>query len=334
MASWYSYNRLLSYNIFMNMVMSPRGNGKSYGAKKIIIENYLKNRKQSVYVRRTKTELDGMKDKYWDDIAMNYPDLEFSVKGYQGFINGDLVLHFIPLSTSSQRKSDAFPHVTHMFFDEYVITKTGHTHYLRNEMVLLLDLIETVFRKRTDSKVILMSNAVSYVNPLFDYYGIEPNPKLRFQRFHNKSILLELFTDSVFIQEKLETPFGKLIANTPYGNYAINNEVLEDTKDFLRRKKGVGYWCYMCEIKTLKYPVACWIDSVTKDVYIDDKIDSHNDTRFTILVEDSEEGYLNIKNYRHQYPLKTIRQAFNEGKLFYKNQSIKKHVGENIIRYI
>lgn len=334
MSNWYSYNNLLSYNIFMNIVMSPRGNGKSYGAKKLIIENYLKRGKQSVYIRRTKTELDGIKDKYWHDIMHEYPDLEFTVKGYEGYINGDLVLHFIPLSTSSDRKSDAFPNVTMMFFDEYVITTTRHKQYLKNEMTLLFDIIETVFRKRTDSKVILMSNAVSYVNPLFDLYNIEPNPDLRFQRFHNKSILLELFTDEQFIKEKLETPFGKLIAGTNYGNYAISNEVLEDTKDFLRRKKGIGYWCYMCEIKTLNYPVACWIDTITKDVYIDDKMDKQNPNKYTVLISDSEEGYLNIKNYRYMHPLKTIRNAFNDGKLYFKNQSIKKHVEQNIIRYI
>ena len=36
---WYSPNRLLSHNAFINFVMSPRGNGKSYSAKKLIIKN-------------------------------------------------------------------------------------------------------------------------------------------------------------------------------------------------------------------------------------------------------------------------------------------------------
>ena len=48
---WYSPNRLLSHNAFINFVMSPRGNGKSYSAKKLIIKNYLKDGSQAVYVR-------------------------------------------------------------------------------------------------------------------------------------------------------------------------------------------------------------------------------------------------------------------------------------------
>lgn len=333
MSSWYSYQRLLSYNIFMNMVMSPRGNGKSYGAKKLIIDNFLKNGKQSVYIRRTKTELDGIKDKYWHDIMHEYPNCEFDVKGYIGYINGEIAVHFIPLSTSGDRKSDAFPFVTQMFFDEYVITQTSHKRYLKNEMTLFFDIIETVFRKRTDARVILMSNAVSYVNPLFDYYDIQPNPNLRFQRFHNKQILLELFTDQKFIEEKLETPFGRLIAGTEYGNYAISNEVLEDTNDFIRKKRNEGQWCYMCAIRTMKRDVGCWYNPINKEVFIDNRIVMDSD-KYTVLIEDNTEGYEMLKHNRTKWETRTLKRCFNEGRVYYMNQSTKKHFEIYIARYL
>ena len=68
MSKWYSPNQLLSHNAFINFVMSPRGNGKSYSAKKLIIKNYLKYGKQAVYIRRTKVEVDEVKDTYWNDV--------------------------------------------------------------------------------------------------------------------------------------------------------------------------------------------------------------------------------------------------------------------------
>ena len=36
--NWYNPNRLLSYNALMSIVLSPRGNGKSFSAKEKIIK--------------------------------------------------------------------------------------------------------------------------------------------------------------------------------------------------------------------------------------------------------------------------------------------------------
>ena len=118
--AWYSYQNLLSQNCFLNFVMSPRGNGKSYGAKKIMIDNFIKKGKQSVYVRRTQTELDGMKMTFFADIAEQYPSNEFEVVGDVGYIDGEEAIFFIALSTSLKKKSSAYPKVTSIFFDEYV----------------------------------------------------------------------------------------------------------------------------------------------------------------------------------------------------------------------
>ena len=53
---YYNFNRLMSYNGLFNFVLSPRGNGKSYGAKERVIKNFIKNKEQFIYVRRYKTE--------------------------------------------------------------------------------------------------------------------------------------------------------------------------------------------------------------------------------------------------------------------------------------
>ena len=37
---WYNPNRLLSYNALISIVLSPRGNGKSYSAKERIIKEW------------------------------------------------------------------------------------------------------------------------------------------------------------------------------------------------------------------------------------------------------------------------------------------------------
>ena len=338
MSSWYSYNRLLSHNSFINFVMSPRGNGKSYGAKKLVIENWLKRRKQSVYVRRTVTEMQDVKNTYWNDIKAEYPNLEFDIKGDVGLIDDEVVIYFIPLSTSSKKKSASYPLVNQIFFDEYVITTSSHNRYLKNEMTLLLDLIETIFRKRTgtDMRVIFMANAVSFVNPLFTFFNIEPNPNKRFQKFKDNLICLELFTDENFMQEKRETPFGRLIDGTAYGNYAIGNVVLEDSDDFILPKKYAGSWAYHMTLKSNGFTVGVWADYLNDIFYIDKKYHLKSTTHnYTILSEDNEEGFLHIHMFRNkEWRIKHLKKAFNEGNVYYINQEVKKFFLNNVIKYI
>ena len=63
----------------------------------------------------------------------------------------------------------------------------------------------------------------------------------RFQKFKDGLICLELFTSNVFIEKKKETRFGKLVTGTRYGNYAIENETLEDTSDFIKDRGNYKY---------------------------------------------------------------------------------------------
>ena len=47
---FYDYSKLLSYNALLNFVIGERGVGKSFGAKKFVITDYLKNGNEFVYI--------------------------------------------------------------------------------------------------------------------------------------------------------------------------------------------------------------------------------------------------------------------------------------------
>ena len=76
---YYDLNKLLSFNKFLNISIGARGLGKSYAAKRWAINNWIRNRKQFVYIRRYKTEFNNIKN-YFSDIADRYPDHTFEVK--------------------------------------------------------------------------------------------------------------------------------------------------------------------------------------------------------------------------------------------------------------
>ena len=330
---WYSPNRLLSHNAFINFVMSPRGNGKSYSAKKLIIKNYLKDGSQAVYVRRTKVEIDEVKDTYWNDIGEEYPDLDFKVEGYIGYINGDEVVHFIPLSTSTNKKSASYPKVKWFIFDEYIITKTTYNRYLKNEMTLLLDLIETVGRDR-NIRVLMMANSVSFVNPLFSFFDIVPKENQRFSKYKDGLICVEQFTSHVFMEEKKKTPFGRLIEGTNYSKYAIENEVLEDTNDFIKEREGAKYKFLAC-FKYEDFKIGVWENLENNELFCDERIDEDNINKFAMLLEELEEGYLYYKGYRNvNLRIIKIKKSAIQGNLYFCSQEIKKIMQDRVIPYL
>ena len=52
---WYDLSQLLSYNKILNFVIGQRGGGKSFNAKKWCVNDFIKNGKQFIWVRRYKT---------------------------------------------------------------------------------------------------------------------------------------------------------------------------------------------------------------------------------------------------------------------------------------
>ena len=336
MSEWYSYNRLLSHNGFINVVLSGRGMGKSYASKKMIIDDFIKKGTQSVYVRRTKVELDKAKKTFFNDIKLAYPNREFKIDGDVGLMDGDVIVHFIPLSTSNNLKSASYPNVSKIFFDEYIITQTSHSRYLKNEMILFYDLIETVFRKRTNTKVIIMSNAVSFVNPLFTDLNIEPNPNKRFQKFCDNLVVLELYSNENFVKEKLDTPFARLIANKEYGKYAIGNNVLEDNNEYIIPKKYDSIWSYHITLKNQDFIVAVWVDYVNDKYYVDKNVHTDSTTHnYHILKDDVSKGYNYLGAFRNkEWRIKHLKLAYSEGNVYYCSQEVKKFFINTVIKYM
>jgi len=332
--NWYSPNRLLSHNAFINFVMSPRGNGKTYSCKDYIVKNFKKKGKQSVFVRRTAVEIDNMKQKFWDNMILKYPEYDFSIEGNTGLIDGEVAVHFIALSTSLNRKSDEFPLVNFIAFDEYIITKTTYNRYLKNEMILILDLIETVFRTRTDGKVLLMANSVSFVNPFFSFFDIFPDKEKRFTKWKDGLICLEYFTSSTFIENKKQTPFGKLVDGTLYSQYAIDGDVLEDTSDFITDRGSFKYK-FICAFKYEDFKIGVWQNMDLYSVFCDYKIEQDNMNKFCMRLDEQEEGYIYYKGYRgFSYKLNQVKERATMGDIYFQTQEIKKIMQDRILPYL
>ena len=67
----WSVKRLRSYNSFISMIVGDRGVGKTYSiTKEVLINDFLKNGTQFMYIRRKNTELDKI-EMFFDDMIAN-----------------------------------------------------------------------------------------------------------------------------------------------------------------------------------------------------------------------------------------------------------------------
>src|SRR5699024_185718 len=171
--SYYSFDKIYSFNATYMFIIGARGLGKTYGAKKRVINNYIRNGEEFIYLRRYNTELKS-RGTFFADIAHEFPDWHFRVNGHQAQIapfeknpkkrQWETMGYFVPLSTAQTQKSVAYPAVTTIIFDEFIIEK-GALHNLPNEAQAMNEIYYTVYSGQEKTRVLFLANAVSIMNP-------------------------------------------------------------------------------------------------------------------------------------------------------------------------
>ena len=181
------------------VVFGERSNGKTFGVKELALDEYLESGKQLAYVRRYEEDFKKAKTFYAD--FTNNPTrgnvIEKKTHGkYDGvkFIGGawylckfsndpkekDVVdvkpfaISFV-LSLEERYKSNPFPDVGIIFFDEFMT----RAFYLTDEFILFTSLISTIVRLRDDVKVFMCANTISTYCPHLADMGIRNIGKMQ-----------------------------------------------------------------------------------------------------------------------------------------------------------
>lgn len=319
---YYNPQRLLSYNCLWNFINGERGNGKTYAFKKLCIDRFIKHEEEFIWLRRYETELADIR-LWFNDIKEKYPNYEFKVNAGKFYINDKVAGYYFPLSKALTKKSVPYPNVKRIVFDEYIIAK-GNYHYLRNEVRCLQDLYETVARTR-DVYLYCIANSISELNPYHIYFNMVS--KGRFTRIQEDMILET--TDTInYRQAKANTRYGKMIKDTDYGRFAIDNEFVEDNHEFIEQKtpKAINRFNIKIGTKT----IGIWMDTSVGKIFC---CSSYNSTlpMYCITTNDMKPNYLILKatsNY-----MKTLKNAFEYGFIYYESMKIKGYM-QDVQRYL
>jgi len=324
---WYDKQQLLSHNKIMNMVLSNRGGGKTFHFTRWGIDDYKKTKHQTVWVRRYQTEIDEMllNGKFFDAVRDFYPDDELTIEGNLGLVNGEVAFYFIALSTSRQLKSNNYPHVNKIIFDEFIIDK-GRITYLKAEVEVFLDLYETVARTRDNVRAVLLANSITVVNPYFLFWNIKPDTSKRFTV--QGQVCVELFTDSDFIAMKQRSRFGQLVQGTRYSDYAIENKWLLDTDTFIEEKTSKSEFMLGMKYNGIMY--GFWVDYTVGLIFVNRQYDPSSYSLYCLNKDDHETNLLLIKSLSDSKRVQRIVYAFRNGLLRFSDMQVKNQFYEFI----
>lgn len=301
----------------VNMIIGGRGIGKSYGAKKMVIKNFLKRGEEFIYLRRYKQELQKTSRTFWNDIKANeeFSSHELGFKSNQFTCDGKTVGYAISLNTSLIQKGISYPNVTTIIFDEFLIDSPVY-RYLNNEVLLFLDLLESIFRTRRNVKVFMLANSVSFVNPYFRFWGIERLNK-EFNMIKERNILVVLPEVEEFRDFKKTTSLYKLYQGTDYEDYNINNE-FQDLQDKRFIEPLNNHCKYYFTIVHQKKEYGVYKDYQENKLIFSEKVNKTCPIKIALTYDDMNPNSILAKS--NNLYLKNLRMYFYYSMIYFDNE--------------
>jgi hypothetical protein len=320
-SSYYDFGPVLSRNGVYNFILGARGLGKTYGAKRKAIRDYIAKGDQFIYLRRYNTELKSVKTTFIADISHEFPQLTFRLQGEElqarrtgSTKDWDTMCYFVALSKTQQKKSVSYPRVKTIIFDEFIIDR-GVIHYMANEVRAFNDFYSTVDRYKDKTRVMFLANSVSIMNPYFIEWGIAPKRDDEWIVTFNGFMVAHFPQADAFVGEVYATKFGQFIQNSEYADYAVGSQFSDNTDTLVAPKSADAR--YQCTIETKNGTFSLWIDQRAQNApifYVSSKR-PRQEFLWTLLPENMDENKILIEY--NDKTLQYLRAGYSRAKVFF-----------------
>lgn len=341
---YYDWNKTLTYDAQINMVISMRGYGKTYGLRKQCVKDFIKDGSKFMEIVRYKELLKGesaIQYGYFDKLILNneFPEYMFKVNGTNGYIakipeEGQKpkwmhMCYFVALSAMQQAKQRTFVNVKRIIFDEFIIDKrTGH-RYLTGEFNLFANLIDSAAREEvnedgtargTKVHAYLLGNACDLTNPYFVRWGINQQPKEGYSWYAGKLVLLHYAKDASYQAGKRDTLVGRLVSGTAEESIIVDNDFKIADEYNISKKSSTATFQYGIIYCSQHFGV--WVDNNKGYIYITKSFPENSGRPIMALTrEDNTANYIQIR--RGEKTLKMLMDMYYADVLRFENVGLR-----------
>lgn len=309
---YYDWNKTLSYDAPITLVVTVRGRGKTYGLRQKCVNAYAEKGEPWLEVVRTKSEIDDV------DINGNYFDrlldnghvpagFDFAsdakglwAKGLEDDSTWQRCGYWAALSQQQRKKKATYPpKIRRIIFDEAILDREERRYtYLPGEVGKLANLIDSVTRERGEQKarLYLLGNSCDLLNPYFEKYGIDKVPEYGYRWFNGKTCLLHYEEDpGLGVAKATGSLAGILAQGTSAASVITGNDFsgLACDKGLIARKSSRAE--YLCTLISGGNRMAVWVDVMQNLYYVcarEPKAGKHD---FAIAAEDMTVTYIGLR---------------------------------------
>lgn len=331
---YYNYNKILSYNALLNILIGERGVGKTFGAVKFVTSQFIKKKEQFAYIRRYKSDLKEGVETFFTSVNKKeiFKNHNLSAKHNKFYCDGDVCGYAMTLSTAQDLKSSNYDDVTTIIFDEFIIDEGQKKHYLQNEVETFLNLVETIARMRK-VRIFLLGNAGNIVtNPYFLYFDLSLPFNNDIKTFKDGLILLQYMKNEEYRKAKSETPLGRLVAGTSFEKYAIQNQDTHLNKNFIDHKQATSKFSFAFIYNDETFGV--WFDYILGKVFVSKDFMKDTPYMFATTLKDHTENTLFLSSAKKYNCWKQFIENYQLGNVRFENQKIKNIVTDLIKKII
>ena len=343
MAKYYDWEKTLSYDADVTMVVGARGLGKTFGLRKQFIRDYKKDGSRFVEVVRYKNELSGVSDGYFGRLEELEENERYIFKTDTRYayiaekpsedtekkpkVSWHIIGYFIAMTDAQKHKKKTFNKVRRIVLDEAVIERADRFHnYLPNEFATLADIVDTVSRERADTKgirprVYLLGNACDFGNPYFGNYGVTSDLTFGYRWFAGKTFLLHYVDADEYASEKLRgTVAGRMLAGSDAGKVSAMNQFTGLSSDFVEKKPKHARFLFAIRFNGDYFGV--WVDYMNGFYYVTEKYPKDAKAIYYFSNEDAKVNYIAARKTSRLF--QTFAEVYYMGCLRYESVDIKR----------
>lgn len=300
MDKYYNGHETLTRNAPMTIIIGGRGRGKTYWRKNFALKRpystvwlsrydkesarvargFLKDLPNSVQLEHKLTWVSEISDTIEEKAKKQktiYPTIVNE-------LNEEKIL-FSALNI--QNKGIPFEGTQELVFDEFLIAEGSSNRYLKNEITLFYDLLQTVMRNKQQFRVTMIANLIDMNNPYFAEWGIEKiDFNRRFTWIKKNAILLEVLPNEEAWQEAYgESAFKKIVSGSSYDKYMLGQSPLIDNANVQIKARPFDYFKYVMNLKNGEKYLAV-VESFGK-YYVSEKKVDFNQRTFTCNLKEA-----------------------------------------------